>query len=359
MNSTTNSNATTPQPTTPVQIYQHPFSPQIISVNPNSMVNSYQSANLSTPTSPQAGSDQTTGLVYSTGTPNQSPLGAATAAGTATATNASGNGNAAGNGGGAAGTGGAAAPGTGTGGTPGTAGAAAGATGQPVKRKRSVNPQGDENFLRALEAVRFGGIGFCKAARLYGVNNRTLWLEYKKRGYPISRPSIKNRIKLEPNISPPPTATTPPGDENASMEHYDTALSSPALNMSLQQQQQAQQQAQQQQQQHQATQQQQVTTAQQQQQQQTQQHQQQGNDSANAAAAAAAAAAAVAASSTPLMCPPHGHPMGVMGFLDTRHVDFTTTASLHQMSRQRYPDATTVNMNTGAVNLQGLNFNSM
>lgn len=30
------------------------------------------------------------------------------------------------------------------------------------KRKRSVNPQGEENFLRALDAVRFGGIGFCK-----------------------------------------------------------------------------------------------------------------------------------------------------------------------------------------------------
>lgn len=67
----------------------------------------------------------------------------------------------------------------------------------PIKRKRSVNPQADENFVRALEAVRFGGIGFCKAARMYGVNNRTLWLEYKKRGYPINRPSIKNRVKQE------------------------------------------------------------------------------------------------------------------------------------------------------------------
>jgi hypothetical protein len=65
-------------------------------------------------------------------------------------------------------------------------------------------------------------------------------------------------------------------------------------------------------------------------------------------------------STTPIMCPPH-HPMGVMGFLDTRHVDFTTAASIqHQMSRQRYPDGTTVNMNPGsAVNIQGINFNSM
>ncbi|XP_055538027.1 longitudinals lacking protein, isoforms J/P/Q/S/Z isoform X2 [Wyeomyia smithii] len=325
--STNNSNAPTPQPTTPVQIYQHPFSPQIISVNPNNMVNSYSSSSMSTPTSPQGGNDSAAAAamvhsVYSQATnANQSPIGT-----------------------------------TGTSGT---------TTIQPVKRKRSVNPQGDENFLRALEAVRFGGIGFCKAARLYGVNNRTLWLEYKKRGYPISRPSIKSRIKLEPNISPPPS-TTPTGDENASMEHYDTSLSSPALNMSLQQHQQQQQQAQQQavaQQQQQAAQQQQQAQQQQAQQQQQQQTQHQAtSENANAAAAAAAAAAAVAASSaTPLMCPPHAHPMGVMGFLDTRHVDFTTAAAagIHQMSRQRYPDTTTVNMNTGAVNLQGLNFNSM
>lgn len=64
---------------------------------------------------------------------------------------------------------------------------------QHQKKKRSVNPQSEERFIRALEAVRFGGIGFCKAAKLYGVNNRTLWLEYKKRGYPNFRLSIKNR----------------------------------------------------------------------------------------------------------------------------------------------------------------------
>lgn len=68
------------------------------------------------------------------------------------------------------------------------------------KRKRSVNPQGDENFIRALDAVRFGGIGFCKAARMYGVNNRTLWLEYKKRGYPNFRLSIKNRNQAQTQI---------------------------------------------------------------------------------------------------------------------------------------------------------------
>lgn len=62
----------------------------------------------------------------------------------------------------------------------------------PARRKRSVNPQQDENFIAALEAVRSGSLGFCKAAKIYGVNNRTLWLEYKKRGYPL-RPSTKSR----------------------------------------------------------------------------------------------------------------------------------------------------------------------
>uniref|UniRef100_A0A0A9XPR6 Protein bric-a-brac 2 n=1 Tax=Lygus hesperus TaxID=30085 RepID=A0A0A9XPR6_LYGHE len=65
----------------------------------------------------------------------------------------------------------------------------------PVRRKRSVNPQMEENFIAALEAVRSGGLGFCKAAKIYGVNNRTLWLEYKKRGYPL-RPSTKSRAMV-------------------------------------------------------------------------------------------------------------------------------------------------------------------
>ncbi|XP_031346812.1 protein bric-a-brac 1-like isoform X3 [Photinus pyralis] len=75
------------------------------------------------------------------------------------------------------------------------------------KRKRSINPQADENFVRALEAVRFGGIGFCKAAKMYGVNNRTLWLEYKKRGYPNHRISIKNR--KQEFINPPSLLRAP------------------------------------------------------------------------------------------------------------------------------------------------------
>lgn len=71
------------------------------------------------------------------------------------------------------------------------------------KRRRATKPQSEENFQRALEAVRFGGIGFCKAARMFGVNNRTLWLEYKKKGYPNNRPSIKSRIKREHRTPPP------------------------------------------------------------------------------------------------------------------------------------------------------------
>lgn len=52
----------------------------------------------------------------------------------------------------------------------------------------------NENFLRALEAVRDKGIGFCKAAKIHGVNNRTLWLEYQKRGYPMKN-ARKNHNK--------------------------------------------------------------------------------------------------------------------------------------------------------------------
>ncbi|KAK9499691.1 hypothetical protein O3M35_002693 [Rhynocoris fuscipes] len=88
----------------------------------------------------------------------------------------------------------------------------------PSRRKRTSNPQQDENFLAALEAVRSGGLGFCKAAKLYGVNNRTLWLEYKKRGYPISRPSTK--IRMGDNHQPSIVCTpTKPLKVNPIIEH--------------------------------------------------------------------------------------------------------------------------------------------
>ena len=250
------------QPTTPVQMqYQTAYPSQIIAVNSNSIVNSYPPS-ISTPTSPIA-----VQTVYSQqSTPIQSPVNIQSTSGETSAGSNAGN----------------------------------NPQGIPPKRKRSVNPQGEENFLRALDAVRFGGIGFCKAARLYGVNNRTLWLEFKKRGYPISRPSIKSRIKTEPNMSPPPAPSTPSGEENT-MENYESNIQSPAINMS-------------------------------------------GGPTASETG-----------TTTPIMCPPH-HPMGIqMGFLDTRGVEFS-----HQMSRLRYPDASG-NMNPASVNvnLQGLNFNSM
>lgn len=268
--------------------YQGPsYSPQIISVNPNSLVNNY-STSLSSPTSPQGNDSSMVQSVYSQGpTPNQSPVQQQMAN-----NSQSSSGTGAGGGTGSSGN-------NSTGG--GSSGGGGGSGSQPTtqKRKRSVNPQGDENFLRALEAVRFGGIGFCKAARMYGVNNRTLWLEYKKRGYPISRPSIKNRIKLEPNMTPPPTSSTPTNEENTSMETYEH-MSQSSLNMSV---------------------------------------------------------PPPADTPTSLMCPPHAHPMGgVMSFLDSRQLEFTP--GIHPMARQRFPDGA-VNVNPGAMNLQGLNFNSM
>jgi hypothetical protein len=127
--SNSNSNNTSSiQSQTPVQLqYQTTYSPQIIAVNPNNIVNSYPP--ISTPTSPIVQS------VYSQqNTPIQSPVNIQTsnnsAGGSSSASTAS---------------------------TTSTATPAV-----PPKRKRSVNPQGEENFLRALDAVRFGGIGFCK-----------------------------------------------------------------------------------------------------------------------------------------------------------------------------------------------------
>lgn len=270
-NSNSNNNATIQsQNSTPVQLqYQTTYSPQIIAVNPNNIVNNYPPS-ISTPNSPLVQS------VYSQqSTPIQSPVNIQNStndASTSASNNNSVNANS----------------------SSGSINAAA-----PPKRKRSVNPQGEENFLRALDAVRFGGIGFCKAARLYGVNNRTLWLEFKKRGYPISRPSIKSRIKTEPNMSPPPSASTPSAEENT-MENYESNIQQPMAGPSSSE-----------------------------------------------------------ASSTPIMCPPHHPAMGVMGFLDTRHVDFSA-AGLHQMSRQRYADGTTaVNINPSSVNMQSINFNSI
>jgi hypothetical protein len=131
-NNSNSNNNTTIQSTTPVQLqYQTTsYSPQIIAVNPNSIVNNYPPS-ISTPTSPIVQS------VYSQqSTPIQSPVDIKTSISDTSASNNSV--------------------------TNASTGNASTASSAPTKRKRSVNPQGEENFLRALDAVRFGGIGFCK-----------------------------------------------------------------------------------------------------------------------------------------------------------------------------------------------------
>nr|XP_036671784.1 longitudinals lacking protein, isoforms J/P/Q/S/Z isoform X3 [Drosophila suzukii] len=271
------------------------YSSQIITVN--NLVGSYATAaqNLS-PTSPNE--SNMVQSVYSQGpTPTQSPVHA--------------------------GVGGASAAGVGAGNANAGNGGAPGAANQVVKRKRSVNPQGDENFIRALEAVRTGGIGFCKAARLYGVNNRTLWLEYKKRGYPVSRPSIKARVvKQEPNLSPSPTPSTNQGDDNTnetlSMQIPPQAETpTPSLMC-------------------------------------TPHH------------------AGLGSGAGSLPGGGNSHPaIGVMSLFDPRYMD--SPGNVHSMTRQRYIEATgggagagtgtgtgTINVNpTTAMNLQSINFNSI
>lgn len=152
-NSNSNNNASIQsQASTPVQLqYQTTYSPQIIAVNPNNIVNSYPPS-ISTPTSPIVQS------VYSQqSTPIQSPVNIHNsnndtgASSTSNATNST-----------------------------------ATVTPAPPKRKRSVNPQGEENFLRALDAVRFGGIGFCKGK--FSMNDRK-WIALLK--VPVTSSSCK------------------------------------------------------------------------------------------------------------------------------------------------------------------------
>lgn len=135
-NSNSNNNATIQsQTSTPVQLQYQTYSPQIIAVNPNNIVNNYPPS-ISTPNSPLVQS------VYSQqSTPIQSPVNIQNSTNDGN-TSASNNNNVNANS------------------SSGSVNAAA-----PPKRKRSVNPQGEENFLRALDAVRFGGIGFCKESR--------------------------------------------------------------------------------------------------------------------------------------------------------------------------------------------------
>lgn len=167
-----------------------------------------------------------------------------------------------------------------------------------MKIKRMKNPQADENFVRALEAVRFGGIGFCKAARMFGVNNRTLWLEFKKRGYPNNRPSIKSRVKVESSSPPPPVMNNtssqplvPPQSQSAPPEDI---------------------------------------------------YQAGGSNSADSSPG------------VPVMCPPPAnHTMGgVMGFLDTRHVEFSPA-----VARPRFQES--IGMNQTPINLHGVTYSNI
>lgn len=64
-----------------------------------------------------------------------------------------------------------------------------------------------ENFLRAVEDVRGGKMGFCKAGKVYGVNHATLQKFYKAMGY-----HARNRSN-NPNFSR--SASASDGDADA------------------------------------------------------------------------------------------------------------------------------------------------
>jgi hypothetical protein len=153
-NSNSNNNtAIQSQASTPVQLqYQTTYSPQIIAVNPNSIVNNYPPS-ISTPTSPIVQS------VYSQqSTPIQSPVNIQNSA--SDANSSASNNNV----------------------TNVSSGNVSTGSSAPPKRKRSVNPQGEENFLRALDAVRFGGIGFCKLSifRIFPSSSSCLYKDSSK-----------------------------------------------------------------------------------------------------------------------------------------------------------------------------------
>ena len=52
-------------------------------------------------------------------------------------------------------------------------------------------PQENENFKMALDAVMNKGVGFCRAARTFGVNSRTLWLECRRLGFLNPRSKVR------------------------------------------------------------------------------------------------------------------------------------------------------------------------
>lgn len=71
-----------------------------------------------------------------------------------------------------------------------------------VRKRREPGIRESDRFKEALEAVRVGRMGFCRAAQEYGINNRTLWLEYKKKGYPVHRKGQSSSSSSIPVPSP-------------------------------------------------------------------------------------------------------------------------------------------------------------
>ncbi|XP_050422086.1 longitudinals lacking protein, isoforms H/M/V-like isoform X2 [Adelges cooleyi] len=92
-----------------------------------------------------------------------------------------------------------------------------------IRKKREPGIRDSDRFKEALEAVRAGRMGFCRAAQEYGINNRTLWLEYKKKGYPVHRKGQSSSSSIQT------TAPSPVSINGQSSEHvYQAPLYEPS-----------------------------------------------------------------------------------------------------------------------------------
>lgn len=59
-----------------------------------------------------------------------------------------------------------------------------------------------EGFLRAIDEVREGRMGFCKAGRLYGVSHATLQKYYKAMGYTLRNRTNNPNFRKRPDGTP-------------------------------------------------------------------------------------------------------------------------------------------------------------
>lgn len=59
-----------------------------------------------------------------------------------------------------------------------------------------------ESFLRAIDEVREGRMGFCKAGRLYGVSHATLQKYYKAMGYTLRNQTNNPNFRKRPDGTP-------------------------------------------------------------------------------------------------------------------------------------------------------------